>query len=65
MKMVFTLSDKNEKLPAKFSIMHFMVKRGMYIFEKTPDDSFANGGVIELLSLIELYISIEWRKNVF
>jgi len=62
--MVFTLSDKNEKLPAKFSIMRFMVKSGMYIFEFTPNDSFANGGVITLLPLIELYLSIEWRKKL-
>jgi len=62
--MVFTLSDKNEKLPAKFSIMHFMVKSGMYIFGFTPNDSFTNGGVISLLLLIELYLSIKWRKNL-
>jgi len=63
--MVFTLSDKNEKLPTKFSIMHFMVKSGMYIFEYTPNDSFATGGVIiTLLSLIELYLYIEWIKKM-
>jgi len=34
----------------------------MYIFEYTPNDSFTNGGVISLFSLVKLYLSIERRK---
>lgn len=56
--MVFTLSDKNEKRPTKFSIMHFMVKSLIYISECTLNDSFVNSGVITLLFLIEFYVCI-------
>lgn len=67
-RIVFTLSDKNEKRPAKFSIVHFAVRLEVLYCRINLDiytwrnDSSRTGGVITLLLCIELY-NILYRRT--